>query len=193
MLLANTAPHAGLANDSRGIVTDIILDAREDIGNNHAGTTKLNFPPVAILFTPFGETEQKVGSLPRGVLPILPIEKTFRVGGKNGISVKRRQFALTPAYAFTDFKAQGQTLKAVIVDVGKPPTGSLNGFNAYIALSRSRGRDTIRLLRDFDKRLFTVHPNETLRTEDTRLEELAAHTVERYHAGEYHHFTHAIP
>ncbi|KAH9033268.1 hypothetical protein EDB85DRAFT_1864625, partial [Lactarius pseudohatsudake] len=72
-------------------------------------------------------------------------------------------------YAFTDFKSQGQTLECVIVDIGKPPSGSLTGFNAYIALSRSRGRDTIRLLHNFDARLFPVHPNELLRTQDELL------------------------
>ncbi|KAH9008705.1 hypothetical protein EDB84DRAFT_1281004, partial [Lactarius hengduanensis] len=46
----------------------------------------------------------------------------------------------TTAYTFTDYKSQGQTLECVIVDIAKPPSGSLTAFNAYIALSRSRGR-----------------------------------------------------
>jgi ATP-dependent exoDNAse (exonuclease V) alpha subunit len=79
------------------------------------------------------------------------------------------QLALTPAYAFTDFKSQGQTIESAIVDLAKPPFGKLSGLNAYVALSRSRGRDTIRLLRDFDNRMFTVHPNDELREEDERL------------------------
>ncbi|KAH9021604.1 hypothetical protein EDB84DRAFT_1274920, partial [Lactarius hengduanensis] len=75
----------------------------------------------------------------------------------------------TTAYTFTDYKSQGQTLECVIVDIAKPPSGSLTAFNAYIALSRSRGRKTIRLLHDFDDRLFTNHPCEGLRTEDNHL------------------------
>ncbi|KAF8433224.1 hypothetical protein L210DRAFT_880780, partial [Boletus edulis BED1] len=75
------------------------------------------------------------------------------------------------AYAFTDYRPQ-QTIKNVIVDIGTPPSGELTPFNAYVALSRSRGRDTIRLLRPFDERLFTSHPNEHLRTEDERLNRL---------------------
>ncbi|KAH9030305.1 hypothetical protein EDB84DRAFT_1271462, partial [Lactarius hengduanensis] len=49
------------------------------------------------------------------------------------------------AYTFTNIKSQGQRLEYVIVDIAKPPSGSLTGFNAYVTLSRSRGRDTIRL------------------------------------------------
>jgi ATP-dependent exoDNAse (exonuclease V) alpha subunit len=92
------------------------------------------------------------------------------LGGKTGIHIDRDQIALTPAYAFTDFKSQGQTIENVIVDLAKPPSGNLTGFNTYISLSRSRRRNNIRLLQDFDERLFTVHPNEHLRREDARLD-----------------------
>jgi ATP-dependent exoDNAse (exonuclease V) alpha subunit len=108
-----------------------------------------------------------------------------KLGGKKGNTIERIQFPLTPAYAFTDFKAQGQTIESVIVDLAKPPSGGLTGFNAYVALSRSRGRETIRLLRDFDEKLFTVHPNEQLRREDQRLEALEKKTEERFEAGEF--------
>ncbi|KAJ3730299.1 hypothetical protein C8R42DRAFT_553314, partial [Lentinula raphanica] len=48
---------------------------------------------------------------------------------------------LTLAYAFTDYRAQGQTIVPVIIDIASPPTGALNLFNIYVALSRSSGRD----------------------------------------------------
>ena len=65
-----------------------------------------------------------------------------------------------------------QTIEYIIIDIGKPPTGMLSPFSAYVALSRSRGRDTIRLLRDFNNNLFQNHPSEALRREMTRLEAL---------------------
>jgi hypothetical protein len=68
--------------------------------------------------------------------------------------------------SYTDFKAQGQTIEYVIVDIAPTPTFSLSPFNAYVALSRSRGRSTIRLLRDFNDSLFICHPSEELRLED---------------------------
>ncbi|KAI6006906.1 hypothetical protein EDD15DRAFT_2153034 [Pisolithus albus] len=91
-------------------------------------------------------------------------------------SVRRRQFPITPAYAFTDYRSQGQTLSSVIIDIATPPSGTLNLFNLYVALSRSHGRCNIRLLRDFDEKLFQkTHCNELL-AEDDRLEELNCRT-----------------
>ncbi|KAH9033656.1 hypothetical protein EDB84DRAFT_1270089, partial [Lactarius hengduanensis] len=89
---------------------------------------------------------------------------------------------------FTDYKSQGQTLECVIVDIAKPPSGALTGFNAYVALSRSRGRNTIKLLRNFDPNLFTVHPNQQLRLEDNRLTALERATIQRYNSGEFGDF-----
>ena len=83
---------------------------------------------------------------------------------------------MTAGYAFTDYKSQGQTIEYVIIDIGKPPTGTLSLFSVYVALPRSRGRNTIiRLLvvlRDFDVNLFQNHPSEALRIEMKRLEDL---------------------
>lgn len=78
---------------------------------------------------------------------------------------------MTNAYAFTDYQAQGQTILHVIVDIAKPPSGSLNLFNLYlyVALSRSSGRGTIRLLRDFDDTIFMCSHTADLLAEDDRL------------------------
>ncbi|KAI6120905.1 hypothetical protein EDD16DRAFT_1424604, partial [Pisolithus croceorrhizus] len=43
---------------------------------------------------------------------------------------------ITSAYAFTDYRSQGQTIPYAIVDIAKPPTGALTLFNLYVALSR---------------------------------------------------------
>jgi hypothetical protein len=50
----------------------------------------------------------------------------------------------------------------------------------YVALSRSRGRNTIRLLRDFDEDLFQHPPSEALRLDMERLEALNRVTKERW-------------
>ena len=46
-------------------------------------------------------------------------------------------------------------MECVLVDLGKPLTGALNGFNAYVTLSKGWGRSTIRLLCEIDTKLFT--------------------------------------
>ncbi|KAH7925604.1 hypothetical protein BV22DRAFT_1010859 [Leucogyrophana mollusca] len=83
---------------------------------------------------------------------------------------------MTAAFAFTDYRSQGQTIPTVLVDIATPPTGGLNLFNLYVALSRSSGRSTIRLLRDFDDKLFQAAHSPELLAEDDRLEELNTKT-----------------
>ena len=41
---------------------------------------------------------------------------------------------MTAGYTFTDYKSQGQTIEYVIIDIGRPPTGSLSPFSVYVAL-----------------------------------------------------------
>ncbi|KAJ7482441.1 hypothetical protein FB451DRAFT_1029725 [Mycena latifolia] len=93
-------------------------------------------------------------------------------------TVKRTQFPLTGAYAFMDYRSQGQTLPYVFVDIGTPPSGGLSLFNLYVVLSRSSGRETIRLLRDFDDTMFQKGHEAELLAEDERLEALNKKTLE---------------
>lgn len=111
--------------------------------------------------------------LPPHVIPISPITKTFgiTVAGTSK-TVSRTQLPITPAYAFTDYRAQCQTIVPVIVDIGRPPTGGITPFDVYVALSRAKGRESIRLLRDFDEKLLQQHPSENLLVEDERLKKL---------------------
>ena len=69
-----------------------------------------------------------------------------------------------------------QVLTAVIVDVAKPPSGKLDLFNLYVVLSRSSGRCTIRLLRDFEDAVFMMRHDPELQQQDDRLEKLDQNT-----------------
>ncbi|KAF8806045.1 hypothetical protein BYT27DRAFT_7224431 [Phlegmacium glaucopus] len=115
--------------------------------------------------------------LEEGIIPISPslLKFSVEVDGER-LKLERRQITIVPGYAFTDYKAQGQTLECVIIDITKPPSGMLLPFNVYVALSRSRGQESIQILRDFDPELFMHHPSEDLRREMTRLEELDSKT-----------------
>ncbi|KAG8911044.1 hypothetical protein FRC01_005966, partial [Tulasnella sp. 417] len=95
-------------------------------------------------------------------------------------TITRHQYGLVPAFSFTDYKPQGQTIDHVIVDIGKPGTGGISQFNAYVAISRGRGPEKFRFLRDFDSRLFTSGIDEDLAEEDRRLEGLNRVTKARY-------------
>jgi hypothetical protein len=192
MVTLNLATEADLANGSRGIVEDIVLDPRERVSSEEIGddgTVWLQYPPAMILFRPFHyEFEQFPGFEP-GLIPIFPSEVTFNIHYKNNpkTQIHRRQFPLCAAYAFTDHKSQGQTIEYVIVDIGPTKKFPVDPFAAYVALSRSRGRHSIRLLRDFDDRIFTKHPSEDLRAEDERLSILAEETRIRFEGNYYNY------
>jgi hypothetical protein len=113
------------------------------------------------------------------LMPLSPIELKFTVGSTPSMRITRQQFPLSPAYAYMDFKSQGQTIEHVSVDIGKTTFFKLSPFNAYVALSRGRGRKTIRLLRNFDSGLFLQHPSEDLCTEDQQIHAVVEETKKR--------------
>lgn len=178
MVTKNICTQAGLANGTRGTIAQIVLDEREPSceTSNAQGRITLMFPPTMLLLKPTVSVTSNFQGIPAGSIPIFPDQGSFKINTSTRATVHRRQFALTPAYAFTDFKSQGQTIERVIVDLGKTSSFALDPFHAYVALSRSRGRETIRLLRDFDHKLLCHHPCEDLRKEDERLLELAMKT-----------------
>ncbi|KAF8137248.1 hypothetical protein EV363DRAFT_1394800 [Boletus edulis] len=56
-------------------------------------------------------------------------------------TVVRSQLPVTPAYAFTDYRSQGQTIRNAIIDIAPPPTGALTPFNIYVAFEYLRLED----------------------------------------------------
>ena len=128
---------------------------------------------------------QQLPGLQKDEIPLEPSIHQFSINSNPRCTVTRRQLPLTPGYAFTDIKSQGQTIDYVIVDIGKTTSFALSPTNAYVALSRSRGKNTIRLLCDFENHLFTRHPSQDLRLEDERLNNLAKLTEDQYFEGKY--------
>ena len=173
MVTQNITTDLDLANGSRGIIVDIVLDPRERIHQqveDDPGIIELAFSPTTfILKLSRKPTFDAFPGLRPGEVPIFPFEDKFYIGSKaEGVTITHRQTPLTPVYAFTNQKSQAQTLGNVIVDIGILKCFPVNQFAAYVALSRSTGRESIRLLRDFDERLFTTHPSQDLKDEDKR-------------------------
>lgn len=178
MVTFNIATEIDITNGARGTVYDIILDGEtESDGEN---IIALNKPPLCVLVKLDRTRAPQLPGLPIGVIPIVPMEKKFSIptGGEPATrQVTRRQLPMTAAFAFTDYRAQGQTIPYVIVDIRRLPRGKkLTPFNAYVALSRSRTADNIRLLGEFEDYLFTTHPSEDLRIEDERIDRLDQQT-----------------
>ena len=88
-------------------------------------------------------------------------------------STLRSSFLIIPTFHRSDFGFHTCT-----VDIGNPLHGKLTPF---IALSRSRRRNNIRLPHKIDERLFTKHRNKHLR-QDIRLEWLDRETTAKWEA-----------
>ena len=173
MVTQNITTDLDLANGSRGIIVNIVLDPRERIHQqveDDPGIIELAFSPTTVILKLSRKpTFDAFPGLRPGEVPIFPFEDKFYIGSKaEGVTITHRQTPLTPVYAFTNQKSQAQMLGNVIVDIGILKCFPVNQFAAYVALSRSTGRESIRLLRDFDERLFTTHPSQDLKDKDKR-------------------------
>jgi hypothetical protein len=116
------------------------------------------------------------------VVPIEPVKFTFdNVKGGRGVTLK--QFPATLAYAMTDYKCQGQTFSAVIIDI-KKPTGrgshSSPSTSAYVQLSRSKTLAQCSIVRGYsDEDLCENHSADLLKELDWQ-EQMAQRTIQMY-------------
>jgi hypothetical protein len=85
MVLLNLATEADIANGTRGVIHDIILDERDKPHiDQQNGTVNLRYPPAMILFKPDRETTIKFQGIELGLIPITPSEASFTVEAENG-------------------------------------------------------------------------------------------------------------
>lgn len=174
MVTTNVETDLDIANGARGTVVGVVLHQGET-GVASGDTVTLQHMPAYILVRLDRTRAGRLSGLDEHVIPIEPVTRAFEIRVKTGAKtttrkVIRRQFPMTAAYAFTDYRSQGQTIPYVIVDIGRVPRGKLSLFNLYVALSRSAGRETIRLLRDFDDAMFLQAHKPPILDEDDRLE-----------------------
>ena len=183
MVTSNIETDLDVMNGARGEIVDIILHPDEPpLGDDPIVT--LQHLPSYILVKLKRTRVERLEGLDEGVIPVEVATRSFQIKVRTSNSkyttrsVRRRQFPMTAAYGFTDYHSQGQTLPYVIIDIASPPTGGLDLFNLYVALSRSSGRSSIRLLRDFEDKLFLKSHDVALLAEDDRLEKLDKVTKE---------------
>ncbi|KAJ4492153.1 hypothetical protein C8J55DRAFT_486060 [Lentinula edodes] len=133
MVMLNIATEAELANGTRGVITGIVSDYCEPaLPVVCEGVTMLRFPPAVIFFRLNKGTNIRLEDMEEWILPIVPSHAKFTITDDN----------------VTDYKGQGQTIEYIVVDLAAPTSGpKMTGFSVYVALSRSRGRGNIQLLR----------------------------------------------
>lgn len=138
MVTLNLATDLDVANGARGEITKIVLHPQEPPITD-SPEVRLSYPPAFIVVRLERTRMPRLEGLDGGEIPIEPTEQayTIEVEGADGEqrrikkAVHRHQLPITAAYAFTDYRSQGQTLPYVIIDIAKPPTGKLSLFNLY--------------------------------------------------------------
>ena len=164
-----------VTNGARG---EIVLHPDKPPISHVSSEVHLQYLPLYILVKMARTRASRLPGLEDNVVPIQPASCSISIslrtssGGTVRRTVQHRQFPMTLGYALTDYRAQGQTIPYVIIDIARPPSGKLDLFNLYVALSRSRGRHSVRLLRDFDDHIFLASHDTSLMQEDDRLERL---------------------
>ncbi|KIJ51633.1 hypothetical protein M422DRAFT_243934 [Sphaerobolus stellatus SS14] len=164
VIMLNLSVSADIANGTLGTAEKIFLDAREPPVASGQSVVELKYPLTLLYFKPDRPGDISFPGLPKGIIPISPLEIGIEIIDQHGRkqTVNRRQLSIDGAYAFTDYKSQAQTLCPVLVVLAKPPHWTLSHFNAYVTVSRSTSQKTIWFLRDFDDTLFTTLPDEEL-------------------------------
>ena len=176
MVTSNIATDLDITNGARGTIVDIMLNSEEPALEDGPIVT-LKYLPQCVLVKLGHTRAARLDGLDDGVIPIFPAKSSMQiVRERKTKTVTRLQYPITAAYCFTDYRSQGQTIPRVIIDIASPPSGKLSLFNLYVALSRSSGQETIRLLRDFDDEIFLEAHEPELVLEDERLDTLDATT-----------------
>ena len=176
MVTSNIATDLDITNGARGIIVDVILNPEEPPLEDGSIIT-LKYLPQCVLVKLSRTRAARLDGLDDGVIPIFPAKSSMQVTlERKTKTITRFQYPITAAYCFTDYRSQGQTIPRVIIDIASPPSGKLSLFNLYVALSRSSGRETIRLLREFDDDIFLEAHEPELVLEDERLDDLDSTT-----------------
>ena len=182
MVTMNIETDLDIANGARGEIVDVVLDSREPPLPPDA-IIHLSYQLSYILVKLNRTRAPRLDGLAEGVVPVQVASQSLKISLVNSEgkvvnkTISRKQYPITGAYAFTDYRAQGQTIPFVLVDIATPPSGRITLFNLYVALSRSRGPDNIRLLRDFKDDIIKLPHDPALLAEDDRLEKLDRSTT----------------
>jgi hypothetical protein len=146
-----------------------------------------SLPPACVLVEYDQPTGFNFPGLTPNVHPFFPRKHSGEIKDlftKRGVSVRRCQVPLTPAFAITDYKAQGHTMEELEVDLNfdKMTYGSPHykwtSFN--LQLKRVTNFKGLCLRNPITLADVRFRPDERLAKEMARLEQLAEATEERW-------------
>ena len=162
LLFSKDCVRLGLMNGCECILENILFAEEEELPSEHlcGDYFQLRWMPLSLLLrVPSAAWILPSNQLPnlpphidrRGLFQLLPSSGYIRVNmDKNHfISVRRTQFQVLPADTRVVYGAQGETMKAVVIDMQKPPRMSDDIFwlACYVMMSRATSIDGLLILR----------------------------------------------
>lgn len=156
----------GVVNGAEGILKAVRYETDSE-GRRYATSCVVSMPSSRSDPLSFLEDKEVVA------LPETTSCKLKNFYSKAEFRFSRSQLPIMPAFAYTDYKAQGRTMEKVIVDL----QSCRNLQSVYVMLSRAKSLDGLLILRDFQSKQLCNPLSGDLRTELNRLDALALETV----------------
>ncbi len=184
-LTTNIAVELGLTNGAEGVVEQIIFNDDQDLSSDASRSIlSLKHMPKCVLVR-FDNSKCSLSGLPNNVVPITPVEMTFkfgrRVAGKFiNWTIHRVQFPLVSSNCITSYKSQGKDISPIIVDLCPPNGLPIDSSFSYVLLSRCKSLQDLGILRAFPFEVLTAAPSKELLDEEKRLNIIAHETHNKY-------------
>ena len=128
MVTQNVETDLDITNEAQGTIVGIKLHPDERMVSKRTSQyMELQHLPLYILVELQWTRATQLTGLEECIIPIEPRTQTFQVKCEQSNrqqvtkAVKQRQFPMTAAYTFTDYRSQGQTIPYVLVDIVTPP------------------------------------------------------------------------
>ena len=104
MVTINISTEADLANGTRGVIKDIILDHWEELERSEldSSVVTLIYPPAMTMFMLLESSFPQFEGLGKGEILIFPLEHNFQITTSTSkkVTIHHQQYTLTPRYAF---------------------------------------------------------------------------------------------
>lgn len=197
MLTRSLFTELEISNGTNGIFKQLIYeDTESDINNNNEIIDKTIFsdntiyvqkPVFALIEINESRKVPNLPGLPHNIIPIpleevnlsIDISKLLPTALKKKsirppiIKIKRKQFPLVPAFAYTTHKSQGQTIPKVVLDLKFPPPPFPKEIaTSYVPLTRVKVMDDLVFCREFPLSSLQIQPSKDQTKEIQRLEDL---------------------
>ena len=187
MLLENLLTPMKLVNGRVGTAVDMVVDSQSEVFDLNDRYVLCSRPPACIIV----EYDEPTGLVFPGLAPnqhpFFPRKYTSSIkdlATKQQVKIRRRQVPLTPAFAITDYKAQGGTFKELETSLAFSKTKKGSSHYKWTSLNLQLRRLTsfagLCLRERITLEDVQYKPDKQLGIELQRLENLAASTTSRW-------------